>query len=84
MILPTKGITPDRSILGVGGDILGLMREEPVGATTLWEWYVKYRRRRGFDAPVTFDWFVMALDFLFMIGAVGLDDRERLVKRHVS
>ena len=84
MILPTKGITPDRSILGVGADVLGLMREEPIGVSTLWERYAKYRKRHGCDAPVTFDWFVLALDFLYMIGAIGLDGRGRLVKHHAS
>lgn len=84
MILPTKGIAPDRSILSVGADVLGLMREEPVGVSTLWERYAKYRKRHGCDAPVTFDWFVLALDFLYMIGAIGLDSRGRLVKHHAS
>lgn len=84
MILPTKGIAPDRSILGVGADVLGLMREEPIGVSTLWERYSKYRKRHGCDAPVTFDWFVLALDFLYMIGAIGLDSRGRLVKHHAS
>lgn len=84
MILPTKGIAPDRSVLGVGADVLGLMREEPIGVSTLWERYAKYRKRHGCDAPVTFDWFVLALDFLYMIGAIGLDSRGRLVKHHAS
>lgn len=84
MILPTKGIAPDRSVLGVGADVLGLMREESIGVSTLWERYAKYRKRHGCDAPVTFDWFVLALDFLYMIGAIGLDSRGRLVKHHAS
>lgn len=84
MILPTKGIAPDRSILGVGGDVLGLMQDEPIGVSTLWGRYTKYRKRRGLNAPVAFDWFILALDFLYMTGAIGLDDRGRLVKQHVS
>ena len=84
MILPTKGIAPDRCILGVGGDVLGLMQDEPIGVSTLWERYTKYRKRRGLDAPVAFDWFILALDFLYMIGAIGLDDRGRLVMNLVS
>lgn len=84
MILPTKGIAPDRSILGVGGDVLELMREDPVGVSTLWERYAKHRELYGYDAPVTFDWFILALDFLFMIGAIKLDERGKLVKHHVS
>lgn len=84
MILPTKGIAPDRSILGIGGDVLGLMREEPISVSMLWERYVKHRKRHGYDAPVTFDWFILALDFLFMVGAVEFDNRGKLVKRHAS
>ena len=84
MILPTKGIAPDRSILGVGGDALELMHGKPIGVSTLWERYTKHRKRYGCDSPVTFDWFVLALDFLFVIGAIELDDRGRLVKHHVS
>lgn len=84
MILPTKGIAPDRSILGVGGDVLGLMRDGPIAVSTLWERYAKHRKRCGYDASVTFDWFILALDFLFVIGAVEFDDRGRLVKQHAS
>lgn len=84
MILPTKGIAPDRSILGIGGDVLGLMQDEPIGVSTLWERYTKYRKRCGLNALVAFDWFILVLDFLYMIGAIGLDDRGRLVKQHVS
>lgn len=83
MILPTKGIAPDRSILGVGGDLLGLI-DGSVGVSTLWARYMEYRNRHGLEAPVTFDWYALALDFLFMIGAVGLDDKGRLVKHRAS
>lgn len=83
MILPSKGISPDRSILGIGGDLLDMM-DAPIGVSTLWVRYMKRRKRLGLEAPVTFDWYVLALDFLFMIGAIGLDDKGRLVKRHVS
>ena len=83
MILPTKGVAPDRCILGVGGDLLSLMNG-PIGPSTLWARYIRYRRRRGGEVLVTFDWFVLTLDFLFMIGAIGLDDRGRLVKHCAS
>lgn len=83
MILPTKGITPDRSLLGIGCDLLDLI-SEPVGVSTLWVRYTKYRKRRCFDAPVTFDWFALALDLLFILGAVYIDDKGKLVKTHVA
>lgn len=75
MILPTKGITPDRSILAVGSDLLDLL-DSPLSVSNLWSRYLNFRKQLGLERPVNFDWFVLALDFLFTIGAINLDDRE--------
>ena len=83
MILPTKGITPDRSILSVGSDLLDLL-ESPQSVSNLWSRYLNFRKQMGLERPVNFDWFVLTLDFLFSIGAIDLDDRGRLVKHRAS
>lgn len=83
MILPTKGITPDRSILAVGGDLLDLS-DSPLSVSNLWSRYLNFRKQMGLERPVNFDWFVLTLDFLFSIGAINLDDRGRLVKHRAS
>lgn len=83
MILPTKGITPDRSILAVGGDLLDLLNS-PLSVSNLWSRYLNFRKQMGLERPVNFDWFVLTLDFLFSIGAINLDDRGRLVKHRAS
>ena len=83
MILPTKGITPDRSILAVGSDLLDLL-DSPLSVSNLWSHYLNLRKQLGLERPVNFDWFVLTLDFLFTIGAINLDDRGRLVKHHAS
>lgn len=83
MILPTKGITPDRSILAVGGDLLDLL-DSPLSVSNLWSRYLNFRKQMGLERPVNFDWFVLTLDFLFSIGAINLDDRGRLVKHRAS
>lgn len=83
MILPTKGITPDRSILAVGSDLLDLL-DSPLSVSNLWSRYLNLRKQLGFERPVNFDWFVLTLDFLFSIGAINLDDRGRLVKHRAS
>lgn len=83
MILPTKGITPDRSILAVGGDLLDLL-DSPLSVSNLWSRYLNFRKQIGLERPVNFDWFVLTLDFLFSIGAINLDDRGRLVKHRAS
>ena len=82
MILPTKGIAPDRCILGVGGDLLSLMNG-PQALDALGRDIKVPEASRG-EVLVTFDWFVLTLDFLFAIGAIGLDDRGRLVKHCAS
>lgn len=83
MILPTKGITPDRSILSVGSDLLDLL-DSPQSVSNLWSRYLNFRKQMGLERPVNYDWFVLTLDFLFSIGAINLDDRGRLVKHRVS
>lgn len=83
MILPTKGITPDRSILSVGSDLLDLL-DSPQSVSNLWSRYLNFRNQMGLERPVNFDWFVLTLDFLFSIGAIDLDDRGRLVKHRAS
>lgn len=72
MILPSKHISPDRSLLAVGGEILGQL-PRPRTVSEVWEAVRRDREARG--APrLAFDWFVLALTFLYAISAVRLDD----------
>lgn len=64
MILPGKHLKPDRCLLGVGAALLELLHEERT-VSGLWDAY----RKRG---AVTFDWFILALDLLFALGAVEM------------
>lgn len=66
MILPTKGVTPHRSLVSVGADVLALLTE-PKTVSRLWH-EMKVANERTLE--ITFDWFVLALDFLFMTGAI--------------
>jgi len=77
MILPTKHLPSDRSLIGIGGDVLALL-DEPKTVSRLWDELRESRKRRRKHA-VTFDRFVLALDFLFTIDGVHLC-RERIVK----
>lgn len=72
MILPTKHIRPDRALLAVGGDLLVSLRE-PMTVSRLWDDVRSKRGGPGESAPINYDWFVLALDLLFMIGAIELD-----------
>lgn len=67
MILPTKHLPPRRSLLGVGG-LLVQQLERPRTVTSLWD-AVRLIPEIG-----SFDRFILALDFLFAIGAISLSD----------
>jgi ABC-3C biological conflict system middle component len=67
MILPTKHLQVDQSLLAVGADILsGLPRPRTV--TSLWE---EIKRD---SQIVTFERFTLALSFLYAVGAVDVQD----------
>jgi hypothetical protein len=72
MILPTKHLRPDRALLAVGADLLVALRE-PMTVSRLWDHIRDGRGDAGEPAPISYDWFVLAVDLLFMIGAVEFD-----------
>ncbi|MBI5498476.1 MAG: hypothetical protein HY904_25970 [Deltaproteobacteria bacterium] len=67
MILPSKHIPSRSSLLGVGGILLSRVNR-PITATSLWE------QVRGLPEVGTYYRFVLALDLLFLIGAIDLND----------
>lgn len=69
MILPTKHIRTDRALIGVGGEVLGLLAE-PMTVSRLWDSLRERRSTASPNAPVSYRWFVLTLDFLFLIGAI--------------
>jgi hypothetical protein len=72
MILPTKHLRPDRALLAIGGDLLVSLRE-PMTVSRLWDDLRSKRGEAGEPAPINYDWFVLALDLLFMVNAVEFD-----------
>jgi hypothetical protein len=75
VILPTKGIEADRALLTVGANILRLL-DEPKTVSRLWE---DLRRSHTGDTRMTFDWFVLAMDLLYLLGLIDLE-RGRVVR----
>lgn len=68
MILPAKHLGADRAILGVGAEILKYL-DRPSTVSGLWH-RVRTNRQAVEGWPLSFDWFVLALDFLYASGAV--------------
>jgi hypothetical protein len=81
MILPTKHIRPERTLLAVGGELLGYLCE-PATVSRVWDDFRGRRGAPGEQAPVSYDWFVLALDLLFMLGAVEFE--RGLIRKVVS
>lgn len=81
MILPTKYLPHDRALLSVGAEILAQL-EEPRTVSELWECVREDRIKRTAATPLSFDWFVLALNLLYAAAAV--DFRNDLVRRETS
>jgi hypothetical protein len=78
MILPTKHVRPDRALMGVGAEVLEMLKR-PMTMSKLWD---EIRGRRTLltpNAPIDYQWFVLSLDLLYAIGAVELE--RGLVRR---
>jgi hypothetical protein len=69
MILPTKHLPGDRALLAVGAGILATL-DEPKTISRIWAEFSRHNKANGLSVPVTFDWFVLALDLLFTINTI--------------
>jgi len=73
MILPSKHLAEDRALVTVGARILQhLTRPKTVSA--LWEEMPRTAVTQKRVPPLGYDRFVLALDLLFFIGAIELED----------
>lgn len=74
MILPTKRLSIESSLLGMGADLLALL-DQPKSVSRVWEELKEVRdslNERG--ERLTFEGFVLALDLLFLMDLVGLHE----------
>ena len=77
MILPTKHLNQDRALLGVGAEILCLLTE-PKTVSRLWD-ELKSTKKTVDSCSLTYDWFVLSLDFLFTLNVIELE--KGLIRR---
>ena len=69
MILPTKGVPPNLALLTIGGQLLDVL-DEPATTSSLW---YRITKLRGDADPLTFDWYVLALDLLCALQAITME-----------
>lgn len=73
MIIPTKGIAPQRALLTVGAQI-SLILTEPMTVSQAWTALKVWRNRHENDAMLPYSWFVLALDTLYALDTVYYED----------
>lgn len=66
MILPTKYLTTDRSLLNLAAEVMVILGKEKA-LSKLWE---EFQKSRPGKALVTYEWFVLTLDLLFCLGYI--------------
>ena len=83
MILPSKKMRPENSLIYIGGEVLRRL-DEPKTVSGVWNVLKEQHSHNLNTRPLkfTYDWFVLSLDFLFTIGAIELRE-GRLYKRSI-
>ncbi|BCG85069.1 MULTISPECIES: ABC-three component system middle component 6 [unclassified Mesorhizobium] len=71
MLLPTKHIKIENALLGVGAEVLAEL-DRPKTVSTLF-YDIQARRSEYEMTTIEFDWFLLAVDFLYAVGAVRLE-----------
>jgi hypothetical protein len=67
MILPTKRIDPNYSLLAIGARVLSLL-DSPSTMSNIWELLASQVSADDSKALLSFEWFVLALDLMFLLG----------------
>lgn len=72
MILPTKHLSQDRSLLNVGARVLRHLKQ-PKSVSALWEELPRFgKAEKSQGSELAYDDFVLTLDLLFLIGAIEM------------
>lgn len=73
MILPRKQLSVNESLFGFGAFLLVQLKD---GKTVeeLWEYYRNAYSNKLYEVKFSFDQFITALDYLFIIGAIRKDE----------
>lgn len=80
MLLPTKRLTGDKSLIAIGALVIENLYE-PKTVSRLWDEIGRQFRNRPSGA-ISFEWFVLSLDLLFALGVAELH-RGKIQRKHV-
>lgn len=71
MLMPTKHIKTENALIGVGAEVLVLMDRDKTVSRLFSD--LQEDRRQNELSTIHFDWFLLAMDFLFSIGAIRFE-----------
>ena len=74
MILPTKHLRSEASLIYVGGIIQNIIASTPLTIDQLWHGTKREYVKHSQDSDITYDWFVLALSLLYTINAISFSD----------
>ena len=78
MILPEKHVTLSESFFGFGGFLLQYFGSA-TSVDNLWKIFCEHNNTSGFKSYHSFDDFILALDYLFLIGAIDQNDKGEVL-----
>lgn len=85
MILPSKHISLSESLLGLGGVLLQIIAKQSCSLEYIWQEYSKINNNREiFPAYHSFDNVVLAVDLLFMIGAISINSKGEIYSNETN
>ncbi|WP_339783466.1 ABC-three component system middle component 6 [Paenibacillus sp. FSL R7-0313] len=74
MLTPTKNLHEDKSIIKIGARILSILNS-PHTVSSAWKSYVQIQEyETNGKIRIQFDNFILAIDFLYIIGAIEHGD----------
>ena len=79
MIFPSKGVPASKALITVGGEVLGILGDSSLSVSGLWR-QLGEQRKVVENARISYDWFVLSLDLLYLLGAIRVTGRG-LIRR---
>lgn len=74
MILPTKHLRSESSLIYVGGIIKKMIASKAMSVDQLWHSTKKEYNSYSHGCDITYDWFVLSLSMLYEIDSIALVD----------
>jgi hypothetical protein len=72
MILPTKHLRTDRSLISIGAEILRILTQ-PKTISKVWDEFRVTPLTQKDKASINYDWFILSIDLLYVLGAVSFE-----------